>query len=378
MSRIVQAANFVTPTSGGLRTALQQLCAGYRAAGHEVVQVLPGPRDAVVETAWGRQVVLRAPEAVGTGYRLLADPRRVQRVLAGLAPDRLEVHDRSTLRGLGRWARRQGVPSLVVSHERLDRLLRQWLPAQLPLDRVADHSNRALADGFDDVVCTTSWAAQEFTRIGAPVRLVALGVDLEQFRPDRSRRPWLAGDRELLLVMASRLSKEKRPELAVEAVRELLRRGHAVRLVVAGDGPLRRSLQRRASGLPVVFAGHVGGRDAMARLLSAADVVLAPGPVETFGLAALEALACGTPVVCSMHSALPAVLGAAGRACPSAAFCVADQVEHLMGSDERVRRRTARRRAEQFPWSRTVDGFLGVHRLAPAAEPPAAVTAGPA
>lgn len=378
MSRIVQAANFVTPTSGGLRTALQQLSEGYHHAGHKVVQVLPGPRDDVVETAWGRQVVLRAPEVAGTGYRVLADPRRVQRVLASLAPDRLEVHDRSTLRGLGPWARAQGVPSLVVSHERLDRLLRQWLPARLPLDRAADHSNRALADGFDAVVCTTSWAAQEFTRIGAEVELVPLGVDLEQFRPDRSRRPWLAGDRELLLVMASRLSKEKRPELAVEAVRELVRRGHRVRLVVAGDGPLRRSLQQRASGLPVEFTGHVRGRDAMARLLSAADVVLAPGPVETFGLAALEALACGTPVVCSVHSALPAVLGAAGRSCPSSAFCVADKVEDLMAVDERVRRRTARQRAEDFPWSRTVEGFLGVLGLAAAEHRPADVTAVPA
>ena len=367
MTRIVQAANFVTPTSGGLRTALQQLAAGYAAAGHEVVQVLPGPRDATIETAWGRQVLLRAPEVPGTGYRLLTDARRVQRVLGGLAPERLEVHDRSTLRGLGHWARANAVPSLVVSHERLDRLLRQWLPTRLPLDRVADRSNRALAGGFDSVVCTTSWAAQEFTRISAPVQLVPLGVDLEQFRPDRSHRPWLAGDRELLLVMASRLSKEKRPELAVETVRELMRRGHRVRLVVAGDGPLRRSLQQRATGVPVVFVGHVPGREAMARLLSAADVVLAPGPVETFGLAALEALACGTPVVCSVHSALPAVLGPAGRACPSSAFCVADQVEELAGSDERVRRRTARLRAEQYPWTRTVDGFLEVHGLPAAA-----------
>ena len=375
MSRIVQAANFVTPTSGGLRTALQQLAQGYRDAGHEVVQVLPGERDATVETAWGRQVMVRAPEVPGTGYRLLTDPRRVQRVLASLAPDRLEVHDRSTLRGLGPWARTQGVPSLVVSHERLDRLMRQWLPARLPLDRAADRSNRALSDGFDSVVCTTSWAAREFTRIGTPVQLVPLGVDLEQFRPDRSRRPWLAGQRELLLVMASRLSKEKRPELAVEAVRELVRRGHRVRLVVAGDGPLRRSLQQRATGLPVELAGHVRGRDAMARLLSAADVVLAPGPVETFGLAALEALACGTPVVCSVHSALPAVLDAAGRSCPSSAFCIADKVEELMDVDERVRRRTARQRAEDFPWSRTVAGFLEVHGLVAARAQAAAVPA---
>ncbi len=136
-----------------------------------------------------------------------------------------------------------------------------------------------------------------------------------------------------------------------------------MRLVVAGDGPLRSALEKRAAGLPVVFAGHVGGRDRMARLLSAADVVLAPGPVETFGLAALEALACGTPVVVNRSSALPSVVGAAGRVCPSSPFCLADAVEDLLTVDKQTRRQAARQRAEAFPWSRTVAGFLEVHRL---------------
>ncbi|HWH28078.1 MAG TPA: glycosyltransferase [Mycobacteriales bacterium] len=368
MTRVVQLANFVTPTSGGLRTALQHLATGYTDAGHEVVQVLPGPRDAVEETPGGRRVLLRAPEVPGTGYRLLTDVDRVLRTLDALAPDRLEVHDRTTLRRAGRWAGRHGVPSLVVSHERLDRWLHQWLPSRLPLDAAADRTNASLAAAFDTVVCTTSWAAQEFTRIGVPVRRVPLGVDLEVFRPQRDCRPWLAGDRELLLVSATRLSKEKRPDLVVAAAAELHRRGHRVRLVVAGDGPMRRSLEKQARGLPVVFAGHVQGRERMARLLGAADVVLAPGPVETFGLAALEALACGTPVVASRHSALRDVVGPAGRHCPSSGFCIADAVEDLMDVPEELRRAAARSRAAEFPWTATVAGFLGVHRLhAPAA-----------
>lgn len=364
MTRIVQVANFVTPSSGGLRTALRHLAEGYASAGHEVVQVVPGPRDRTEQTPWGHRVELRAPEVPGTGYRLHVEPARVQRTLAALEPDRLEVHDRTTLRSLGLWAQRRGVPSVVVSHERLDRWLRQWLPARLPLDRMADRSNSALAGRFDNVVCTTDWAAAEFTRLGVTVRRVPLGVDLDGFTPDRTARPWLAGEREVLLVTASRLSAEKRPDLAVGAAAELLRRGHRVRLVVAGTGPLRSSLERQARGLPVVFAGYVEGRESMARLLGAADVVVAPGPIETFGLAALEALACGTPVVANVHSALPAVLGPAGRGSASTPRCFADAVESLLAVDERLRRRTARQRAEQFPWTATVQGFLDVHRLA--------------
>jgi alpha-1,6-mannosyltransferase len=78
-------------------------------------------------------------------------------------------------------------------------------------------------------------------------------------------------------------------------------------LVVAGDGPLRGRLERaaRRKALPVQFAGFVTDPKHLATLLASADVVVAPGPVETFGLAALEALACGTPVVVSGDSALP-------------------------------------------------------------------------
>jgi alpha-1,6-mannosyltransferase len=361
MTRIVQLANFVTPTSGGLRTALGQLAAGYAAAGHDVVQVVPGPRDRVTDTPWGTRVELRAPELPRTGYRVLTEARRVTAVLAALQPDRVEVHDRTTLRRVGPWARAEGVPSLVVSHERLDRWLRQWLSPRLPLDRFADRSNGALADAFDTVICTTAWAEQEFTRLGVEnLRRVPLGVDLAGFAPGRDAAG--ASD-DLHLVLTSRLSKEKRPDLALGAAVELVRRGHRVRLSVAGDGPLRSCLQSRSPGDPVHWLGFLDGREALAALLRSADVVLAPGPVETFGLAALEALACGTAVVGNIHSALPEVVGDAGRASASTPRSFADAVQALLLVDPAERRRRARSRAEQFPWSAAIEGFLRAHRL---------------
>jgi glycosyltransferase involved in cell wall biosynthesis len=141
---------------------------------------------------------------------------------------------------------------------------------------------------------------------------VPLGVDLSSFHPgrfDESLRSELAPGDQRLVVHCSRLSPEKRPERAVGAVAELRRRGVRAVLVVAGDGPLRRPLQARAARLPVTFLGHVTDRGSLARLLATADVVIAPGPAETFGLSALEALASGTPVVVSKQSALPEVVG---------------------------------------------------------------------
>ena len=356
--RIVQVANFVTPTSGGLRTTLTHLAQGYADRGHEVVQVLPAPEDGQRDTAWGRQVLLRAPSVPGTGYRMLLEPKRVQRALHFLQPDRLEVHDRTTLRGLGKWAGAHGVPSLVVSHERMDRWLAQWMSQRLPLAAMADRANAGLVESYDAVVCTTAWAAEEFTRLGADnlVR-IPLGVDLDQFVPRLTRR---SGGPPLLL-MASRLSREKRPGLALAALRELHRRGVHAHLVVAGDGPMRKQLVAESAGLPVDWRGFLTDRGELADLMAAADVVIAPGPVETFGLAALEALACGTPVVVNRHSALPEVVAAAGRTSPSSGFTFANAVQEVLALDELERRQAARSRAESFRWSQSVEAFLDVH-----------------
>ncbi|WP_239373514.1 MULTISPECIES: glycosyltransferase [unclassified Frankia] len=370
--KIVQAANFVAPRSGGIRTTMRHLAAGYTAAGHEVIQVLPGERDSVRYAPEARVVTMRAPLVPGTDYRVLTDPWRVIRHLDAAAPDRVEVHDRASLRPLGRWASRAGVGSLVVSHERLDRLLNLWTPRPLrgvlPVRAAADRSNSALARTFDTVVATTAWAGTEFVRIGAAnLRQIPLGVDLDRFHPgryDTALRRAFARDSEVLLVNVGRLSPEKRADTAVDALAELVRRGVAARLVIAGDGPSRGRLTRRASGLPVIFLGHVADRDRLASLLTTADAVLAPGPVETFGLAALEAMASGTPVVVHHSSALAElVTPGSGIVAAGSGWTFADAVEELLAIDTPTRRRTARARAEDFPWAVTVDGFLAAHGL---------------
>ncbi|MFC8045923.1 glycosyltransferase [Nocardia sp. NPDC057353] len=371
--RIVQLANFYGPRSGGLRTALHHLGEGYVGSGHEVVLIVPGPRrtEEVLPTGAVR-ITLPALPIPGTGGYRAADPRRVADVLAGLRPDVLEVSDRLTLRGFGRWARRRGVAGVMISHERLDRLLGQVLPG--PAARAcADIANRRTAEQYDVVVCTTEFARAEFRRIDAPnVELVPLGVDLELFSPDRvdaGLRAELGVAGHPLLVHCGRLSVEKRVDRSIEAIGALADAGIGARLVVAGDGPRREALERRARLLPALpggapavrFTGFISDRNRVASLLATADVSLAPGPHETFGLAALEALAAGTPVVASRSSALADIVTAecgAVAADDPAAFARA--VDGVLAMPTVGRRLAARHRAEQFTWGRAVAGMLAV------------------
>jgi alpha-1,6-mannosyltransferase len=177
----------------------------------------------------------------------------------------------------------------------------------------------------------------------------------------------------VLLLLCSRLSVEKRPATALDALAALRERGMRVSMVVAGDGPLKASLVRRAhvDRLPVHFLGHVPDREAVADLQAAADVCLAPGPAETFGLSALEALACGTPVVASASSALPEVVGDAGVAAADTGADFAAAVLDLLARPDQARRRAARARAELFDWQRSVTAFLTAHQALPAGDPAA-------
>lgn len=371
--RIVQIANFYGPRSGGIRTTMQQLGRGYLARGHDSVLVVPGPRDADEQTDYGRVITLAAPSVPGSGgYRVITDVDRVCTVLSQVAPDRLEVSDRSSLRAVGWWARAHDVPAVMWAHERVDGVLRSFLPGPWPVRAMADSWNSATAARFDRVVCSTAYAREEFDRIGwNAVEHVPLGVDLETFSParrDEALRAELLGGAEVLLMMCSRLSKEKSPARAL-AVADVLRvRGISTRLVVAGSGPLadRLSSDAVARDLPVTFLGHVADRDRLASMLASSDVVIAPGPIETFGLAALEALASGTQVVASKSSALREIVtDGAGVVAADSDLAFADGVEAVLSVAEAQRRAAARRRAEAFPWSTTVDAILRMHDLMP-------------
>ena len=357
---IAQLANFVGPTSGGMKTALEALARGYLEAGHDRLLVVPGPYDSVTSTDLGEVVQLRAPR-VGGGYRLIIEPWRVTDVLTRFNPTSLEVSDKFTMLPVSRWARRHGIGTVLFSHERLD----EYMPTYTGMDTTSKVStallNRMLVRSFDQVLVTSDYARHEFeplaVTVGCPIAQVPLGVDLDFFQPSLGHR-----DDTLRLVHVGRLSREKSPDLAVATAVELHRRGFDVRMDVYGDGPHRAEIEALAAGAPVVFHGHVSDRHRIARALAEADVALSVCPRETFGLAVLEALAGGTPVVTADRGGARELIdsrcGAWASAHPAA---LADAVIDVAERPVVATRHAARERAEQFPWSRTIEDMLELH-----------------
>ncbi len=371
--RIVQLANFYTPVSGGLRTCLEQTGTGYLAAGHERVLLVPGPADRDERTPVGRRLTVQSPRLPGSGgYRVLTHRTRVCALLDEVRPDILEVSDKLSIGWLARWTRRRRVPLVLFSHERIDAILRSRVPGFVPLAGVANVVNRRLAGLVDQIVVTSRFSADEFQRVGADhVARVPLGVDLDTFHPGPVPAP---GPAPVRLVTVSRLSREKRPELAIEALRVLTGSGIDAHLVIVGNGPLHDRLRQRAAGLPVTFTGHVSDRRRLAALVSAADIALSPSPAETFGLATLEALACGVPAVVPAQGAAGELVTepGSGRVTDATPDGLADGIRSLLALPAAHRRSAARAAAQRYPWSATVAGLLSQYRALATSAPASA------
>ena len=99
-----------------------------------------------------------------------------------------------------------------------------------------------------------------------------------------------------LILFIGRLVYQKGPDLFIEAIRKVCQTRWDAKVVVAGDGGMRRFLQERARDLPVNFVGYIPDSEYI-RLLNACDLVVIPSRNEPFGLVLLEAWSAGKPVV---------------------------------------------------------------------------------
>lgn len=189
------------------------------------------------------------------------------------------------------------------------------------------------------------------------------GIDLGRFSPrwrDAAIRAQVGADDDTpVLLMVSRLVKEKDLADLVQADRILRQRGARYRLVLVGDGPMRGELEK---SLPdAFFAGHQTG-EALARWYASGDVFVFPSTTETFGNVILEAQASGLPAVVVDRGGPPDLVepgetGLIARANDPADF--ADRVQSLLGDADARRRMGCRGReaAAEHDWS-AINGRL--------------------
>jgi N-acetyl-alpha-D-glucosaminyl L-malate synthase BshA len=184
------------------------------------------------------------------------------------------------------------------------------------------------------------------------IRVIPNFLDCAEYRrrvnPDLRARLCPEDRCDALIVHVSNFRPVKRVEAVVEVFRRIRRRVRA-RLVLVGDGPVRADTARRVAdyglGHDVSFAGE---QHDLVPWLSIADLFLLPSAQESFGLAALEAMACEVPVVASNVGGLPEIIddGVTGFVCPPDALDLMAERGIALLTDAALHASMARKAAE--------------------------------
>ncbi|QJR34562.1 glycosyltransferase [Gemmatimonas groenlandica] len=364
-------------TSGGIRTYLLEK-ARYVDARPWLRQtiVVPGHRDRVVDGDGVRLYRLRGPHIPGQRpYRFMLATRSVSRVLRHERPDLIEVGSPFIIPWITKaTAQSLDIPMVCFAHTDVPR---QFAPnaerdgtLRRALARASAWYLRRLDRLFPLTIVASDYAATELARIGIDrVAKVPLGVDLERFSPERRERARDTRRRFQLpegplAAFVGRFAREKELGVVLDAWRDVERRCGA-RLVLVGAGPMESMLKAHPYGHRVTFIPFLRDRDALADLLAAFDLYVAAGPLETFGLSAIEAMASGTPVLTVRHGAVLEHVRTGGGSSyeRGSAGSLADEAVQLFACDLSALGEQARRHAERaHAWDTVFDRLFAVYR----------------
>jgi len=181
-------------------------------------------------------------------------------------------------------------------------------------------SERKLAIGCDGLVVATQKEKEYLRRYDVPgdkITVIPCGVDLHRFKPvdkpSARRQLGFSGD-DFMVLFVGRYAPVKGLHRLLETIGRLTHLPGLRLVIIGGDGPhtpMFRQLKAQAAALDlqdrVTFAGRVE-QETLPRYYSAADVLAVPSYYESFGLVALEALACGTPVVTTPVGAMEKIV----------------------------------------------------------------------
>lgn len=265
------------------------------------------------------------------------------------------------------------LPVVLTVHDLIGKLFPQNLP---PVSRFYWSLWLPFSLRFaDEIIVNSECTRRDVMRLaGLPaerIEVVHLGVD-EGFRPlafeeIEARRARYGLPRHAILYVGT-LEPRKGIDTLIDAFAEMVGR-HPHHLLLAGkrgwywEPILRRVAERRLEDR-VRFLDYVAEGDLPA-LYASASVFAFPSRYEGFGLPVLEAMACGTPVVCSNAGALPEVAGdAALLVPPDKPRALAEALEAVL-DDEGLRdslREKGLQRAGQFTWERTAQGTLRAYQ----------------
>jgi alpha-1,6-mannosyltransferase len=385
-------------SSGGIATFYRALMDAAARRHHEIRLVVPGASDGVEEIGSHARIysIAARPAPLNPDYRLIFPDAyirggsRLRQILNQERPDVVEVCDKYTLNYFAAMLR-SGMMGDVAAHpvtiglscERMDDNVRAYLGwNSVARFLVQFYIKWLYFSFFDHHIANSEYTADELRRastghaIRRGVWIRPMGVDTHDLSP-RHRSSFArhcllervhAGADAALLLYVGRLAPEKNLALLLDTLENLeTHGGRDWRLILLGDGVQRRQfLADAARRVParVAWLGHIRDRKELATIYANCDVFLHPNPREPFGIAPLEAMASGLPVVAPDRGGVTSYADSTNAwIVPPNALSFANAVREVIANPAAREVKVARalKSAFEFRWQRVADSFLDLY-----------------
>ncbi|MBA2346325.1 MAG: glycosyltransferase family 1 protein [Rubrobacter sp.] len=368
--RIALFTETFLPSTDGVVTRLRHTLEELNRMGDEVMVFAPRSGEGPGSYAGARiHRVHSVPFPPYPQIKLAPPHPGVARALQRFRPDVVHVVNPIIL-GIGGvyMARRRKLP-LVVSYHTNVATYASFYSLDFMIG-FAKAATRLVHNQAHITLCTSESTMNYLQKEGIKrVRLWPQGVDAHRFRPDLGSKRWrrkLTDEHpnERLVLYVGRVASEK----GIERLREILDEIPDTRLAIVGDGPARRDLEKVFAGTRTVFTGTLRGR-MLSRAYASADVFLFPSTTDTLGMAMIEALASGLPVVAARGGATHEVVadGESGVIYdPGREGALVEAVRRVL-DDEELREKLgsgARAAAEERSWERATGTLRGYYEQA--------------
>lgn len=304
--------NYFRP--GGVQNCIQEVANDLEKRGHYVRIIAPRPKE-VPETIEQRLILLGGSKELNTPFATKADvgvsgsSEKVDAMLAAEKFDVLHFHEPGVpLFGM-QLLMRSTAANVATLHASLPdgMVTRSYQKLVSPVARLIQTRVHALT-----AVSVVAEATARTYLPEADITIIPNGIRLGEFTPQKSRRR----SAQKTIVYIGRLEKRKGVRYLLKAYAQLRKQHHNVRLVLAGDGDLRDSLESYVlkEQIPdVEFKGFVSNAERL-RLLRSADVYCSPALYgESFGIVLLEAMAVGAVTVAGNNPGYASVMQGRGR-----------------------------------------------------------------
>lgn len=350
--RYVDVNPFFYPYKGGIENRMHDIARLLAARGHDVTILT------------GRLPDTEEEETTEYGYRIVRLPSRLvgrynpPYISSKGVLEALESMDADVVNYNYRWApsynkdlKRYDGPKTFTYHN----MWGEGIGVEHAVSEVNDDLFRSTLDTFDRVICISRYVQEDLVRRGVP-------RERTDYVPACIEMPPVEEVPEEDFVLSfGRLVRTKGLDVLMEAMKDV-----DCRLVVCGKGPEEDHLKHLASKLGVDgrvdFRGYVSEEEKNS-LISRCRFHVMPSLFESFGLAALESMRRGKPLVFSQVNGLPEVVGEGGMGVPPKDPAALAEAMNRMLDDDALRHDLgvkARMQAETYTWDRHIGHLEGI------------------